>query len=128
MVGNEAGKNRSFTRQLSTRIYNAMVRVMLNSVVQDHQAGIKVFRRTALDQILPRMENQGWIWDTEFLARAQSAGFRISELPITISRQRVSKINVPLDATRMFLGVLRLCLRGRRVPRHTRVLYEVVNR
>jgi glycosyltransferase involved in cell wall biosynthesis len=127
IVGAEAGRNRSFTRQLSTRIYNTMVRVILNSVVQDHQAGIKVFRRTVLDQILPRMKSQGWIWDTEFLVRAQSSGFRISELPISISRQRVSKVNVPLDAARMFLGVLRLCLRGLRVPRRTKVLYEIVN-
>ncbi len=126
MVGSEAGRNRSFTRQLSTRIYNTMVRFTLRSVVQDHQAGIKVFRRTVLDLILPRMESQGWIWDTEFLARAQSEGFRISEMPISISRQRVSKVNVPLDAARMFYGVLRLYMRGLRVPRRTKVSYEVV--
>lgn len=126
VAGKEAGKNRSFTRQLSTRIYNTMVLLMLNSRVKDHQAGIKVFKRRVLDTVLPRMESVGWIWDTEFLVRAQAAGFSIAETPITISHQRVSKVNVPLDSAKMFMGVLRLFRLGLRVPRGTHISYNVI--
>jgi len=73
---------RSFNREIKSRGYNWLVRIILNSKVIDHQCGFKAFRRAKLLSLLPDIRDNHWFWDTEVLVQAQRKGYRIAEIPV----------------------------------------------
>jgi len=79
----ESRIERTGGRELASRGYNFLVRSVLASRIYDHQCGFKAFNRDRLLTLLPTVKDNHWFWDTEVLIRAQRAGFRICELPVT---------------------------------------------
>jgi glycosyltransferase involved in cell wall biosynthesis len=79
----ESRIERTGGRDLASRGYNLLVRSVLSSRVHDHQCGFKAFNRERLLTLLPAVRDNHWFWDTEVLVRAQRAGFRICELPVS---------------------------------------------
>lgn len=73
---------RSGDREIASRGYNLLVRLILQSSLYDHQCGFKAFNRERILPILPAIQSNHWFWDTEILVRAQRRGYRISELPV----------------------------------------------
>ena len=79
----ESRIDRTGDRELASRGYNLLVRSVLSSRIHDHQCGFKAFNRDRLLTLLPAVRDKHWFWDTEVLVRAQRAGFRICELPVS---------------------------------------------
>jgi glycosyltransferase involved in cell wall biosynthesis len=50
--------------------------------------GIKIFRKEALQVILPKCKIKSGLFDSELLIRAQRAGFKIVELPVEVREIR----------------------------------------
>ena len=73
---------RSEGREVASRTYNLLVRVMLGSRVYDHQCGFKAFNRERVLPILPAIRDNHWFWDTEILVRAQKRGYKVREFPV----------------------------------------------
>lgn len=73
---------RTRRRQIASRGYNFLVRLILGSRVHDHQCGFKAFRKERILPILPLIQAGHWFWDTELLIRCQRIGYRITELPV----------------------------------------------
>jgi glycosyltransferase involved in cell wall biosynthesis len=73
---------RSSTREIPSRVFNGMVRVVLGSTLQDHQCGFKSFRRENVLPLLRSVQATHWFWDTEVLVRAQKKGLRVREFPV----------------------------------------------
>ena len=73
---------RSADREVKSRGYNFLVRLILRSRIHDHQCGFKAFNRSRLLEILPDVQDTHWFWDTEVLVRGQKKGYRISEIPV----------------------------------------------
>jgi glycosyltransferase involved in cell wall biosynthesis len=69
-------------REIASRTYNFLVRLVLRSRVYDHQCGFKAFNRERILPILPVIRSTHWFWDTEILVRAQRAGYRVREFPV----------------------------------------------
>ncbi len=69
-------------REIASRGYNFLVRLILGSRVCDHQCGFKAFNRERIEKILPLITSGHWFWDTELLVRCQKAGYRVAELPV----------------------------------------------
>ena len=74
--------DRSQGREVASRGYNFLVRVILNSRLHDHQCGFKGFNRERLLALLPAVKDTHWFWDTEVLVRAGHAGYKILEFPV----------------------------------------------
>ena len=91
---------RSVNREIKSRGYNFLVRLFLQSRLQDHQCGFKAFNRSRLLSILDQVSDTHWFWDTEVLVRAQRKGYRIVEIPVlwhegpgtTVKRQDIWKM------------------------------------
>lgn len=91
---------RSVNREIKSRGYNFLVRLFLQSRLQDHQCGFKAFNRSRLLSILDEVSDTHWFWDTEVLVRAQRKGYRILEIPVlwhegpgtTVKRQDIWKM------------------------------------
>jgi glycosyltransferase involved in cell wall biosynthesis len=73
---------RTGEREIASRVYNALVRVLLGSGIHDHQCGFKAFNRSRILSLLPSVRATHWFWDTEVLVRGQRAGLRLTEFPV----------------------------------------------
>ena len=89
---------RPFVRRLATAVYALAARFALGLRVRDLQCGCKAFSRRVRDEVLPRVKDDGFFFDTEFLARLARGGFRIEEIPVRWTDRsapgRVSKVRL----------------------------------
>jgi glycosyltransferase involved in cell wall biosynthesis len=98
---------RSGNRELASRGYNFLVRAILGSTLRDHQCGFKAFRRERLCDLLPKVRDTHWFWDTEVLVRGQKSGLRIREFPVHWREGRGTTVRRN-DVIRMGTAILRL--------------------
>lgn len=103
-----------FLRRLESRSFNLLIRCLFGLDFHDTQCGAKVFRKTAVDTILPAMISRGFEFDVELLWRMSRAGFRIAEVPIEWQNKTDSRVR-KRDMMRMIAGLLRVRL-GSRAP------------
>jgi glycosyltransferase involved in cell wall biosynthesis len=71
----------SLDRYLMSRGYSWLVRRLLGLPFYDTETGYKFFRRETVLSLLDEIEDGGWFWDTEFMARAARRGLRVAEIP-----------------------------------------------
>jgi len=104
----ESKVERKLSRQIASKSYNFMVRVMLGSKIKDHQCGFKAFKRPSLFRILEEVQAGHWFWDTEILVRAARKGYAIKEIPVEWKSGRKTRVNVLKDSFNMGGQVLKL--------------------
>lgn len=100
MLGGSVVK-RSRTRNLYSWAYNALIRLLFDTGVHDHQCGFKAFNRRSLFSILSEVEDAHWFWDTEVLVIASRRGYRIREIPVTWVEDRGTTVNLFKDSMKM---------------------------
>ena len=98
---------RTGEREVASRGYNLLVRLVLGSRLHDHQCGFKGFRRDRILPLLPSVKATHWFWDTEILVRGQREGYRIHEFPVRWRASRGTTVK-PKDVTEMGGAILRL--------------------
>jgi len=101
----------SIWRRLQSRAFNLMVRILFDLPYSDTQCGAKVFRREALDVVLPDMQTTGFEFDVELLWRLKTAGLRVFEVPVIWEDRDTSKV-VGTDSAEMLNSLLRLRISG----------------
>ena len=94
-------------RQFESRLFNLLVRVLFGLNYRDTQCGAKVFRREALESVLPSIGSTGFEFDVELLWRLRKIGCRVEEVPITWENRGESKVGTS-DARAMLSGMIRL--------------------
>lgn len=83
--------NRPPLRSLASRFYNRLVREMFSETIQDHQCGLKVFSKSALQSLLPLTKSDSWFWDTEILIVATRLGYLVAEIPVVWTERRTKR-------------------------------------
>src|SRR3989344_2694452 len=75
--------------------YHFGVKILFGVPLTDTQSGIKIFKRSVIEKILPRLLVKKYAMDIEMLAVCRAAGFkRIFEAPIEVKfDKRTSKIS-----------------------------------
>ncbi|WP_370617555.1 glycosyltransferase [Mumia qirimensis] len=73
---------RGAKREVLSRGYNAILRVVLGARFSDAQCGFKAVRADVAQALLPFVEDTRWFFDTELLVLAERAGLRIAEVPV----------------------------------------------
>jgi glycosyltransferase involved in cell wall biosynthesis len=104
---------RVLDRYFMSRGYSFLVRRLLGLPFHDTETGYKFFRRESLLPLLDEIEDGGWFWDTEFMARAHRRGLRVVEIPGAYVRRedKTSTVRGLRDSARYFHRLLRF--RGR---------------
>lgn len=103
-------RRRPLKRRVTTAGYNWLVRRLFETALSDHQAGLKLFRRDAIAPLLPVVQSEGWLWDTEVLALCARRGFRVKEIAVATRSVRpghVSVVSTSWDMLRNLLGLKR---------------------
>ncbi len=77
--------NYPLIRKLLSDGYFLLVKMLFGIKIRDTQAGIKIFRKTVLEKVLPRLVEKRFAGDLEILVVANSLGFnKIYEAPIKL--------------------------------------------
>jgi len=91
---------RSGKREIPSRVYNWLVRLILGSTLHDHQCGFKAFNRQHVVPLLTKVHARHWFWDTEILVRAQKSGMRVIEFPVKWQEGKHTTVKIK-DVIRM---------------------------
>jgi hypothetical protein len=76
----------------------------------DSEVGFKFFNKATMMDIIQRVEDNHWFWDTEIVYRARHAGKKIVEVPALFTRLRSkrSTVRIVRDTWRYIVKLLRL--------------------
>ncbi len=78
-----------FIRKVYSFGYHALVRLLFGLNLKDTQAGLKIFRRKVLEDVMPRLLVKKHAFDIEILSVARRLGYkRIFEAPIEVDPKR----------------------------------------
>jgi putative flippase GtrA len=105
-------------RELISRAYNLLVKVVLRGHFSDAQCGFKALRREAALKLLPLVKDEEWFFDTELLITAERLGMQVCEVPVNWVDDIDSRVKVLPTAIKDLQGVWRISHgRGRRLVR-----------
>jgi len=107
----QARVRRSFKRELISRSYNRLLRLALRARFSDAQCGFKAIRGDIAVDLLARVRDEAWFFDTELLVVAQRLGLRIHEVPVDWIEDTDSRVDILDTALADLRGVWRLLLR-----------------
>jgi len=97
-------------RRIAGRGFNLLVRLMFDLPFKDTQCGAKVFRKRAIDRVLPQLQVRNFAFDVELLHRLKKSGYKLKEVPVTWEDKDASSVNMRKVIPGMFLSVARLRL------------------
>lgn len=99
---------RQFKRELTSRGYNALIKVALRNGFSDAQCGFKAMRRELAAELLPYVENQEWFFDSELLLLAEERNLRIIEIPVDWDEDLDSRVLIGKTAMEDIQGLMRV--------------------
>jgi glycosyltransferase involved in cell wall biosynthesis len=117
-VSRGADIERSLKREINSRGYIAFIKLLFWTKASDYQCGFKAMARDAAQQLLPRVQDGEWFFDTELLIMAEKGGWRTCEVPVRWVEDPDSRVKFPQDIIKMASQLIRL--RFRRLPRKAR--------
>jgi dolichol-phosphate mannosyltransferase len=107
VTGSTLTVRQGILRRLESRSFNLLTRCLFGLDYYDTQCGAKVFRKAAVDRVLPAMVSRGFEFDVELLWRLQKAGCQIVEVPIEWQNKGDSRVRMR-DMGRMVAGLFRV--------------------
>ena len=108
---------RSLGREITSRGFIFLIRLLFLSGLSDTQCGFKAISRRAAHELIPRIENEEWFFDTELLLLAEKGGYRVKQVPVHWLEDQDSRVNVAKTVAEDLRGLLRMRLR--RIPRRS---------
>ncbi len=75
--------DRSVLREITSRGYNFLARLLLGLKTGDAQCGFKAIRREAWEQLKTQVDHPGWFFDTQLLVVAERRGMRLVPIPVS---------------------------------------------
>jgi glycosyltransferase involved in cell wall biosynthesis len=104
-----ARDERAPLRRLATAVFDAILRLTFKIRASDTH-GMKVLRRAPLMTFADRCRAGPDLFDTELIIRAERAGMRVEEIPVTVVERRPSRTPILLRVPRTLVGLVRLRL------------------
>lgn len=99
---------RTFTRELMSRGYNLLIKILFLTDFKDAQCGFKAISKSTFLKLEPLVKNQNWFFDSELLINAHKSRFKIKEIPISWKDDPSSTVKVAATALEDLKGLLRL--------------------
>lgn len=99
---------RQWKRELISRCYNLLIKVIFGNRFSDAQCGFKAIKRSVAWELLSQVEDGEWFFDTELLLLAEEKGYRISEVPVDWIEDLDSRVEIAQTACKDVRGLLRV--------------------
>jgi glycosyltransferase involved in cell wall biosynthesis len=107
-LARQAHVRRKPGREVLSRGYNLLVRVLLGARFSDAQCGFKAIRADIAERLLPLVEDRDWFFDTELLLLAERNGMNIFEVPVDWIEDLDSRVDIPSTALDDLKGLWRM--------------------
>lgn len=102
-------ESRTMQRRMISFCKRTLTRPFLPKGVTDSQTGLKVFKKSTINKILPFMHvSNGLALDLEMLYIAKKLNYRVKEIPVTIIDREGSHVDLFKDTIRFLQTMLRL--------------------
>jgi len=88
--------------------FNILSRLFAGIKLKDTQTGLKAFKRTVLERIIPKLAVKRYAFDLELVAACNHCGFRITELPVNVHIESIIDLK---EILRMALDLFRVAYR-----------------
>ncbi len=102
----------AWSRPISGRVFNALVRLFAVPGIRDSQCGYKMLSADAVAALAPHLTIDGFAFDVELLYLARLAGFRIREVGIVCHCRQDSRVRVRAGVASV-LDVMRVRMKAR---------------
>jgi glycosyltransferase involved in cell wall biosynthesis len=99
---------RQLKREVISRCYNLLMKLMFWNRFSDAQCGFKALTRKAVEDLVPIVKDQGWFFDSELLLRAEQKGYQIYEVPVNWIDDLDSRVNIVQTAWGDLKGLIRV--------------------
>lgn len=99
---------RQWKREVLSRGYNLLIKLMFLNNFSDAQCGFKALTRQAAGELLPLVQDNNWFFDTELLLRAEQRGFRIFEVPVEWTEDLDTRVDLIPTIVEDVKGLLRV--------------------
>lgn len=98
----------TFRRIVVSRVFNLLVRSLFFIPYKDTQCGAKLFKSSALKNVIYDLGMTQWAFDIELLFRMHNDSMKIREIPTIWTDVADSKLKVGKTSLQMFFSVLQL--------------------
>ena len=95
-------------RELISRTYNLLLRLVFAVRFRDAQCGFKAARVDIAKLLVPAVRDEEWFFDTELLLLAEHNGLRVHEVPVDWVDDPDSRVDVSSTAMTDLRGVCRV--------------------
>ncbi|MEI6058854.1 MAG: glycosyltransferase [archaeon] len=85
---------RDLRRLIYSKIYIWMVRVFFKTKITDFQCGFKAVGPKVVNELLKKVRDNKWFFDSELLLLAERRGYKIKQLPVKWQETRVEDSRV----------------------------------
>ena len=95
-------------REIISRIYNLIIKLMFWSEFSDAQCGFKAVTRRVVREVVPLIQDQAWFFDSELLLLAERMGYKVFEVPVRWRDDPDSRVHIASTAWEDIKGLFRL--------------------
>jgi len=107
----------SIQRTIASRVFNILVRVLFIMPYHDTQCGAKIFKKDALEKILPKITTSNWAFDVDLLYKAKKSKLKIKEYPTIWQDKTGSKLDLKKASIQMLFAAIRLRMLNSKLKR-----------
>ncbi|MEM5799628.1 MAG: glycosyltransferase family 2 protein [Candidatus Aenigmatarchaeota archaeon] len=104
----ESELQRSFKRDVLSKGYVFLVKLFLGTPYNDYQCGFKAVNRRIVKELIPRIEDNEWFFDTELIVKAHKFGYKLKEIPVKWSEDKGSTVNIRKTVVNYIKNIFRL--------------------
>lgn len=101
---------RAMKREILSRGYNLLINFFFQTHFSDAQCGFKAVGRKVVKELLPKIEDNDWFFDSELLIIGEKMGFKIYEEPVVWTDNPGSTVKVLKTVFGDLKGLIRLFL------------------
>lgn len=99
---------RQLKREIISRCYNLLIKLMFRNKFSDAQCGFKALTRQAVEDLVPMVKDEGWFFDSELLLRAEQKGYQIFEISVKWIDDPDTRVNIIQTAWGDLKGLFRV--------------------
>lgn len=99
-----------FYRELSGKIFNLFVKLLVIRNIHDTQCGFKLFKRSAAQKIFKKQTLNGFGFDVEDLYIAKKEGYKIKEVPVSWFNSKDTKVKFLKNSFEMLIDLFKIRL------------------
>jgi len=104
----ESELERSFKRDVLSRGYNFLLKLFLGVSFGDAQCGFKAINKKVAKELIPKIQDNEWFFDTELLVKGEKFGYKLKEIPVKWIEDKGSTVHIRKTVINYLKNIFRL--------------------